>query len=939
MPGAVLSLFDVLVAEYEAQGTQPPFPRADFEARRQQGAPDSELVAGFYSWLHANGVRRSALCFSGGGIRSATFGLGIVQGLARAGLLKRFDFLSTVSGGGYLGSWLSSWIARTRRELAGPQDPRPAVEVVEEQLRSRPASPLAPEPEPVRHLRSYSRYMSPRWGLLSADTWTLVAITVRNLLLNWLVLLPLLAAALMVPRVSVILVRLGTRPWFQAQAGWLLPAAFWASAALGAVAVAFIGASRSEAEAKRPIPPGLRGQRPFLLLCLMPLYLTAVLISLYWAWRRSLPAPPGELSFPGWTLPPAASVVLYALLVYFGGFLLARIWTRRPRHGSLLVITASGVLGGGAAWLAASRLAPRFLDRPLTAELYACFAAPLLLLLFLVAVILYVGLSSYYTDDADREWLARAGAWVLIAVAVRGALSTVVIFGPAALVRGAVWLSSLGGISGLVTLILGRGEGGEKGRAEARSEPGRGSAWKSLALALAAPLFALFVLTVLSLGTTMLIYGLTNALDPGHVWPSQKGVLPGVALLIDVVYGSPWWAVAAVLAGLSATGLVMGCFVDVNRFSLHAAYRDRLIRAYLGASRGSRRRPHPFTGFDEDDNLEMAELRGNRPFHVVNMTLNLVGGKELAWQDRKAEVFTATPLVAGSFRLGYRDVAEYGRGPGGRGALSLGTAMAISGAAASPNMGSFSSPLVTFLLALFNVRLGWWLGNPGPAGEGTWNTQGPRFAPASLLAEAFGLTDDRHPYVYLSDGGHFENLGLYEMVLRRCHFIVVSDGSGDPEMSFDDLGNAVSRVRVDLGVPIRFERILMRPRPKNPEAYDLRSGGERGSAQPYCALARIGYSCVDRRPDGTSGEEMDGLLLYVKPSLNGTEPADVFHYARAHPSFPHESTADQLYTEQQLESYRELGSHAMSTILAGLPPEASLADLFEKMGKELGIPA
>jgi hypothetical protein len=941
MPGAMLSLFDVLVAEYEAQGIQPPFPREDFEARRQQGAPESELVAGFYSWLHANGVRRSALCFSGGGIRSATFGLGVVQGLARAGLLKRFDFLSTVSGGGYLGSWLSAWIGRTRRELAERQDPRPAVEVVEEELRVGPASPLAPEPEPVRHLRSYSRYISPRWGLLSADTWTLVAITLRNLLLNWLVLLPLLAAALMVPRVSVLLVRLGTRPWLQAQEGWLLPAMFWASAALGAVVVAFIGVSRSQAEERRPIPPHLRGQRPFLALCLLPLYLMAVLLSLYWAWRRSLPAPYAGLRVWGWNLPPAASVILYALLIYLGGFLLARIWVRRPRHGSLLVLTASGILGGGAAWLAASQLAPRFIDQPLTAELYSCFAAPLLLLLFLVAVILYVGLSSYYTSDADREWLARAGAWVLITIVVRGALSAVVIFGPDALVRGAIWISSLGGISGLVTLVLGRGKGGEKGSPEKGAEPsspaGR-SSLKKLALSIAAPVFALFIMIVLSLGTTMLIYGLTNAVDPGHVWPSQKGVLPDVALLMDVVYGSPWWAVAAVLAGLLAAGLVMGCFVDVNRFSLHAAYRDRLIRAYLGASRGSRRRPHPFTGLDEEDNLQMAELRGNRPFHVVNMTLNLVGGKELAWQDRKAEVFTATPLVAGSFRLGYRDVALYGRRPDGSGALSLGTAMAISGAAASPNMGSFSSPLVTFLLALFNVRLGWWLGNPGPAGERTWATQGPRFAPASLLAEAFGLTDDRHPYIYLSDGGHFENLGLYEMVLRRCHFIVVSDGSGDPQMSFDDLGNAVSRIRVDLGVPIRFERILMRPRPKNPEAYDLRSGGERGSAQPYCALARIGYSCVDRRPDGTSGEEMDGLLLYVKPSLNGTEPADVFHYARAHPTFPHESTADQLYSEQQLESYRELGSHAMSTILAGLPPGASLAELFEKMGKEFGIP-
>src|SRR3954465_9483724 len=151
MPSPVLSLFDVLAAEYESQGLQPAFPREDFARRRaryaeslaQELAPDSEelrqrlpelMVRDFYAWLHAEGARRSALCFSGGGIRSATFGLGIVQGLARARLLGRFDFLSTVSGGGYLGSWLSSWIDRTRRELAAKQDPRPAVEVVEEQL-------------------------------------------------------------------------------------------------------------------------------------------------------------------------------------------------------------------------------------------------------------------------------------------------------------------------------------------------------------------------------------------------------------------------------------------------------------------------------------------------------------------------------------------------------------------------------------------------------------------------------------------------------------------------------------------------------------------------------------------------------------------------------------------------------------------------------------
>jgi len=959
MPTPVLSLFDVLAAEYESQGLEPRFPREDFAARRERHgaalagayAPESEefrrrldaaMVKEFYAWLHAGGVRRSALCFSGGGIRSATFGLGVAQGLARNGLLKRFDFLSTVSGGGYLGSWLSAWIHRTRRELERTQDPRSAVEVVEEQLRGQPASPLVPEPEPVRHLRAYSRYMSPSLGLLSADTWALVAVFLGNLFLNWLVLLPLLAAALMVPRLSVLLVRVGTRPWFPAQAGWLLPATFWGAALLGMIAIAYTALNRSGIEARRPIPPRLRGQRSFLLLFLLPLYLMSVLISLYGAWRRSLPDPVSGLSVLGRQLHPMESCILFALLVYLGGFLLSRIWVRRSARGQLLVILASGVLAGGAAWLVVERIFPRSFGRPLVAELYACLAAPLLLLIFLLAVTLFVGLSSYYTSDADREWLARAGAWVLIAVAVRAALAVIVIFGPDALVQGFAWAASIGGVSGLVTLVLGRrsssGEAGEARGAESPSAepPGKKSSFLKLALALAAPVFALFVLVVLSLATTLLIYGLTKALRPGYVWPSQQGVLPDVALLMDVVYGSPGWAVAAVFAGLTAAGCLMGWFVDINRFSLHAAYRDRLIRAYMGASRGGRRRPHPFTGFDEDDNLPMAALRGNRPFHLVNMTLNLVAGKDLAWRDRKAETFTASPLHAGSFRLGYRDVAEYGRRRDGSGALSLGTAMAISGAAASPNMGYNSSPLVTFLLALFNVRLGWWLGNPGRAGDQTWDTPGPRFAPSPLCAEAFGLTDDRNPYVYLSDGGHFENLGLYEMVLRRCHFLVVSDAASDAAFTFQSLGNAVAKIRIDLGVPIRFEKILMRPRPKNAETYDLGAGQERGSAQPYCAIARVCYSCVDRLPDG--GEVADGLLLYLRPSLNGTEPVDVFHYARRHPSFPHESTADQLYTEPQFESYRELGSHAMSAILAGLPAEASFEELFEKIGKELGLP-
>src|SRR3954447_20257288 len=140
----------------------------------------------------------SALCISGGGIRSATFALGAIQGLAECGLLDQFDYLSTVSGGGYIGSWLSAWTRRAgglRRVT--PHLPRAA----------RPAAPG--EPDPIEHLREYNNYLSPRLGFFSADTWTLAATVGRNILLNWLVLVPLLLFALVLPRVLLSLARLG----------------------------------------------------------------------------------------------------------------------------------------------------------------------------------------------------------------------------------------------------------------------------------------------------------------------------------------------------------------------------------------------------------------------------------------------------------------------------------------------------------------------------------------------------------------------------------------------------------------------------------------------------------------------------------------------------------------------------------------------------------
>jgi hypothetical protein len=200
--------------------------------------------------------------------------------------------------------------------------------------------------------------------------------------------------------------------------------------------------------------------------------------------------------------------------------------------------------------------------------------------------------------------------------------------------------------------------------------------------------------------------------------------------------------------------MFMARYININTFSLHDMYRDRLIRAYLGAS-NPKREASAFTGFASTDNIPMWRLDPSiKPLHVVNLTLNLVAGNRMAWQQRKAEAFTVTRFHCGARGLGYRPSDGYG-GPNG---ISLGTALTISGAAASPNMGYYSSPLVGFIMTLFNARLGAWLGNPGTPGKSTWQHEGPRSAVASLVKEAFGLTSDRSKYIYLSDGGHFENL-------------------------------------------------------------------------------------------------------------------------------------------------------------------------------------
>jgi hypothetical protein len=126
----------------------------------------------------------------------------------------------------------------------------------------------------------------------------------------------------------------------------------------------------------------------------------------------------------------------------------------------------------------------------------------------------------------------------------------------------------------------------------------------------------------------------------------------------------------------------------------------------------------------------------------------------------------------------------------------------------------------------------------------------------------------------------------------------VIDASADPKCQLEDLGNAMRKVEIDLGVPIVF----------GPDISHMKPGAKKDNL--YCAVAQICYDVVDSVPSAARGQ-----LLYIKAGLNGTEPPDITQYARTHATFPHESTANQFFIESQFESYRHLGHHAVRTIL------------------------
>jgi hypothetical protein len=279
------------------------------------------------------------------------------------------------------------------------------------------------------------------------------------------------------------------------------------------------------------------------------------------------------------------------------------------------------------------------------------------------------------------------------------------------------------------------------------------------------------------------------------------------------------------------------------------------------------------------------------PYHIINATLNQ--SKSLPHQRqeegvfRSGESFIFSKYWCGSERTGYADTARYQEKDDH---LNLGTAMAISGAAANIGMGRNNLPGIRLLLGLLNVRLGYWALNPKRVEEAGLTLEGDSPGGVTAIREWLGMYARENRFINLSDGGHFDNLGIYEMLRRRCKYIIVADAEADPSMKFQGLAAIIRLAWIDFAIRIEID------------VSDLRPDRTTHFSKKHCAVGTIRYPKLYE-----SGQEEIGYLVYCKSSLTGTEPQHIHSYRLKNSTFPHQTTADQWYDEEQFEVYRELG--------------------------------
>jgi hypothetical protein len=764
------------------------------------------------------------LALSGGGIRSATFCLGVLRGLAKRGLLKRFDYLSTVSGGGYVGSALG-------RLYKGPASPASAA-AVENAVANDDSLFLW-------WLRQNGRFLTPAGARDLFKTWT----TQCRAFIATQLELALLALLLGVIVVSAHMVTVWLPPidpiWFVAGSAWflMLPVVLALVAAM-MCGYWFLG---------KGLWAGA-GASILTLLLSAALFHTAAMA-------------------PNWSLHPAAKLLGAVCLVCPLGYLIALVASLVQREAGRNRVLFNNALAG---------------------------------LLGLFLGILFIGCLDV-ASWAIRHWLMgiRPGDHRTGVFAGAGIMSVL-----------------LAALRTAVPAFLPRG-------------PGNGRTaipWLTLAQIASYLLLALIIL----FWTTFV----------------QLIVFPGDVRDFPAWLQSDIVRAACLVAPIAAYILITGQRLDfLNLSSLHLFYRSRLARAYTSTGNFGEtgaRFPASVLGSKNvtvngapvtDQVAKATELLPNDdmpfpayaphlhggPIHLINCCINQT-------IDDRTGTFNAdrkgVSLTVSSFG------AEIGTGPACPPAAPLKSTtlaewIAISGAAIGSGMGTYTRSALSALLFISGLRLGYWQKNLCHPASGWAFLEKYRAMLRELLGMFPGL---KSPRWYLSDGGHFDNTGVYALLKRRLDLIVLADCGADPDYLFGDVENLVRKARIDYDCDIEFidplafidpvapvlKGFALAPFLATPTSMTNKPGDD------YLLLARVTY------PARAPGEEaFVGALLIVKPRVPTAFDLDTTAYAERQPPFPQQPTSQQFFSEEQWESYCHLGTHLGSLLsgpsLAALP--------------------
>jgi len=393
------------------------------------------------------------------------------------------------------------------------------------------------------------------------------------------------------------------------------------------------------------------------------------------------------------------------------------------------------------------------------------------------------------------------------------------------------------------------------------------------------------------------------------------------------------------LVFFAAAMVVVGFFANPNILSMHRYYRFRLQDTFLNDKKDQKL--HSLIEDSKEGKYTFA------PYPLINTTLNLQADKEISGM-KSCDYFLLSPLYCGSKITGYTpsDKSEYSR-------MTLATALTISGAAVNPNMGYKSNRLLSFFMTLLNLRLGYWAMNPAifktsnnsestlkhyyhkaTRGLATWSAKKIQFAltlwPYYNIGELLGTMHSRRIRANLSDGGHIENLAAFELLRRKCKLIIASDAGADADYTFSDLQNLQIRARNELEISIEF------PADQNPQNV-IRPSLQTGQSQKHFCIANI-YQL-------TKNEEKEwiGYFVFVKASVVAQKHKlsasmrindDFYSYKNYHPAFPHESTVDQFFDEQQWNAYKTLGENIGHELLKEFSNDLSIDNLVEYFCKK-----